>query len=123
MIKGIQLLGIMVSVYLIVQTVMQFRKGTYGVKRTAFWLGLWSVMAIFFAFPSLTILALPILTMKDAMLSVVVVGLIVAYVIVYQMYQQAVRTERRLTELAQNIAIRDHIKEALNDPKETQDER
>lgn len=123
MIKGIQVLGILVSAYLIAQTILQYRKGNNGVKRTAFWLSLWSVMAILFAFPSLTVLILPILTMKDAMLSVVVVGLTVAYVLVYQMYQQTARTERRLTELAQNMAIHDYIKEEPNNPEENDDER
>lgn len=123
MIKGIQVLGILVSAYLIAQTIMQYRKGNNGVKRTVFWLSLWSMMAILFAFPSLTILALPLLAMKDAMLSVVVVGLTVAYVLVYQMYQQTVRTERRLTALAQNIAIHDYIKEKPNNPEENDDEQ
>lgn len=116
------MLGILVSTYLIAQTVVLYRRGNYGAKRTAFWLSLWSLMAILFAFPSLTIFALPILTMKDAMLSIVVVGLLAAFVLMYHMHQQAVRTERKLTELAQNIAIHDYFKEALNDPDEKNDE-
>ena len=123
MIKGIQALGILVSAYLIAQTIVQYRRGNNGFNRTVFWLSLWSVMAILFAFPSLTVLALPILTMKDAMLSIVVVGLLLAYILVYQMYQQTVRTERRLTELAQNMAIHDYIKEKPNDLEEKDDER
>jgi len=123
MIKGIQALGILVSAYLFAQAIMQYKRKNNGVKRTVFWLSLWSVMAILFAFPSLTVLALPILTMKDAMLSIVVVGLLLAYILVYQMYQQTVRTERRLTALAQNMAIHDYIKEEPNNPEENDDER
>ena len=123
MIKGIQALGLLVSAYLFAQTLVQYRMGNNGVKRTVFWLSLWSVMAILFAFPSLTVLALPILTMKDAMLAIVVVGLLLAYILVYQMYQQTVRTERRLTALAQNVALHDYIKEKANNPEETDDER
>ena len=123
MIKGIQALGLLVSAYLIAQTILQYRSGNNGVKRTVFWLSLWSMMAILFAFPSLTILALPVLTMKDAMLAIVVVGLLLAYILVYQMYQQTVRTERRLTALAQNVALHDYIKEKANNPEETDDER
>ena len=122
MIKGIQVLGMLVSVYLIIQTVVQYRRGNYGVKRTAFWLSLWMLMGILFAFPSLTILVLPIFTMGDAMLMVVVIGLIIAYVLVYQMYQQAVKTERKLTEIAQNIAIHNYAKQATIDPEENEDE-
>jgi len=123
MIKGIQALGILVSAYLFAQALVQYKRGNNGFKRTVFWLSLWSVMAILFAFPSLTVLALPILTMKDAMLSIVVVGLLLAYILVYQMYQQTVRTERRLTALAQNMAIHDYIKEKPNNPEEKDDER
>jgi len=123
MIKGIQALGLLVSAYLIAQTLVQYRRGNNRVKRTVFWLSLWFVMAILFAFPSLTVLALPILTMKDAMLAIVVVGLLLAYILVYQMYQQTIRTERRLTALAQNVAIHDYIKEQPNNPKEDDDER
>ena len=123
MIKGIQALGLLVSAYLFAQTILQYKSGNNGVKRTVFWLSLWSVMAILFAFPSLTVLALPILTMKDAMLAIVVVGLLLAYILVYQMYQQTMRTERRLTALAQNVAIHDYIKEKANTPRETDDER
>jgi hypothetical protein len=123
MIKGIQALGLLVSAYLIAQTILQYKSGNNGVKRTVFWLSLWSVMAILFAFPSLTVLALPILTMKDAMLAIVVVGLLLAYILVYQMYQQTMRTERRLTALAQNVALHDYIKEKANNPEEDDDER
>lgn len=123
MIKGIQVLGMLASAYLIVQTVVQYKRGNYGVRRTAFWLSLWSLMAILFAFPSLTILVLPIFAMEDAMLMIVVVGLIVAYVLVYQMYQQEVKTERKLTELAQNMAIHNYVKEATNNPKKKENEQ
>ena len=123
MIKGIQALGLLVSAYLIAQTIVQYKRGNNGVKRTVFWLSLWSAMAILFAFPSLTVLALPVLTMKDAMLAIVVVGLLVAYILVYQMYQQTVRTERRLTALAQNVAIHDYTIEKHSDPEGNNDER
>ena len=123
MIKGIQALGLLVSAYLIAQTLVQYRRGNNRVKRTVFWLSLWFVMAILFAFPSLTVLALPILTMKDAMLAIVVVGLLLAYILVYQMYQQTIRTERRLTALAQNVALHDYIKEKANNPEENNDAR
>lgn len=79
-------------------------------------------MTVLFAFPSLTMLALPVLTMQDAMLAVLVIGLIVAYVLVYHMYQQATKTERKLAELVQNIAIRDYVNDVTNDPREKDDE-
>lgn len=117
MIKGIQVLGILVSIYLMAKTVVQYKKRNYSPKRTAFWLSLWVVMAILFAFPSLTLLALPILTTQDAMLTVVVVGLMVTFILIYQTYQQVTSLERKLTELVQNIAIDNHLKKAMSDPE------
>lgn len=122
MIRGIQVLGMLVSVYLMVQTVFQYKRGNYGVKRAALWSSMWALMALFFAFPSLTILALPVLAMEDAMLTVLVVGLLVSYVLVYQTYQQATKTERKLTELAQNVAIHNYVKETRGNPEEKADE-
>lgn len=115
--KGIQVLGILMSAYLMAQTVVQYRRGTYGVKKIIFWLSLWALIATLFAFPSLTLLALPILTTQDAMLTVVVMGLILAFILVYQTYQQVVSLEQKLTELAQNIAIDNYLKKAMSNPE------
>lgn len=122
MIKGIQVFGVLVGIYLIVQTLVQYKRGNNRTWRTVSWLCLWTLMTVLFAFPSLTMLALPVLTMQDAMLAVLVIGLIVAYVLVYHMYQQATKTERKLAELVQNIAIRDYVNDVTNDRREKDDE-
>lgn len=123
MIRGIQVLGVLVGVYLILQTVVQWKRGNYGVRKTVLWLSLWTLVAILFAFPALTALALPILSMENTILMVVVVGLIVAYALVYETYQQATRAERKLTELAQKIAIHDYFEKARGNPDEKDEER
>jgi len=123
MIRGIQVLGVLVIAYLMFQTLLQWRRGNYGVRKTVLWLSLWIVVTILFAFPSVTLLALPILTMQDAMLTVVVMGLIIAYVLVYETYQQATRAERKLAELAQNIAIHNYLEKARGDPDDKDEER
>ena len=123
MIKGIQVLGILVGAYLILQTLIQYKRGNYGVKKTAFWLSLWASVAILFAVPSLTMLALPILAMENTVLTVLVLGLIGVYALVYETYQQATRTERKLTELVQNIAIHNYVEKARGNPDEKDEER
>lgn len=122
MIKGIQILGILVSVYLILQTVLEYKKGNHGARRTIIWMGLWILIATLFAFPSLTLLALPILTMQDAMLSTVVIGLVIAYILMFQTYQHLSETERKLTKLVQNIAIHDYLEKATGNPENKQNE-
>lgn len=123
MIRGIQILGVLVGAYLILQTLIQWKKGNYGVKKTVLWLSLWVSVAILFAFPALTTFILPILTMEDAIRMVLVVGLVVAYALVYETYQQATRTERKLAELVQKIAIHDYFKKARGNPDEKDEDR
>lgn len=123
MIRGIQVLGILVSAYLILQTVIQYKRGNYRVRKTAFWLSLWAAVAILFVFPSLTTLASSILTMENTVLMVLVVGLIGVYALVYETYLQATRTERKLTELAQNIAIHDYLGKARGNPDGKDEDR
>jgi len=123
MIRGIQVIGVLVGIYLMLQTLVQWKRGNYGVRKTVLWLSLWTLIAILFAFPGLTSLALPILSMENTILMVVVVGLIVAYALVYETYQQAARAEKKLTELAQNIAIHDYFEKARGNPDEKDEER
>jgi len=123
MVRGIQILGVLIGAYLILQTLIQWKKGNYGVKKTVLWLSLWASIAILFAFPELTTLALPILTMEDAYRTVLVIGLVVAYALMYETYQQATRTERKLSELVQKIAIHDYLKKARGNPDEKDEDR
>ena len=123
MIRGIQVLGMLVSAYLIIQTVIQYRRGNYTIKKTALWLSLWTTVAILFAVPSTSTFALSILSMENTVLAVLVVGLVVAYAIVYETYQQATRTERKLTELAQNLAIHNYLEKAGGNSDEEDEEQ
>ena len=122
MIRGIQVLGVLVSAYLIIHTLIQWKRGQ-GFRKTGLWLGLWVSVGILFAFPSLTTLALPVLAMENTALMVVVVGLIIAYALAYESYQQATRTERKLTELVQNIGLRNYLKKARGNPGDDDEEQ
>lgn len=112
MIKGIQILGMLVGLYLVAQTLLNFRRGNYGVRRTVFWVVLWSVMVALFFNPSLAGLALPLLTTQDVIMSVLVMSVLAAFVFITHLYQQMARVERAMTELVQNLAIHDYMKEA-----------
>jgi hypothetical protein len=120
--KGIQVLGILVSLYLIGQTLMQYKKRNYRARRAVFWLSLWVLIGVLFAFPSLMFLVLPILTTQDAMMTTWVIGLVVGYVLIYQIYQRVVVVERKFTELVQNIAIHNYLEKVKGNPGDKKDE-
>ena len=112
--RGIQVIGILVGLYLIGQTILNFRRGNYDARRTAFWLVLWTVMVVLFFNPSLMGLALPILTTRDAIMSVLVMGLTGAFVLIAQVYQKMAGLDRKLSRLVQNLAIHDYLKDVAS---------
>jgi hypothetical protein len=109
----------LVGVFLILQALLNFRRERNGIIRTAFWVVLWSVIIVLFFNPSLALLTLPILTTQDMVMSVLVIGLLVAFLLISQIYQQSTGIERKLTELIQNLAINNYIKEIENRVKES----
>ena len=110
MVKGIQIIGMVVGLYLIAQTYRNYRNGSNNIRRTIFWLILWSVMTLLFSNPSLSALTLPILSTQDALISVIVLGILVSFILITQMWQHINHIEKQLVELAQNIAVADYIK-------------
>lgn len=115
--KGIQILGIIISAYLIIQTLIQYKRKSYSLKKMISWIILWVLIGTLFTYPPLVELVLPIFAMKDAMLATMVVGLIVAYFLVYHTYQQVTKIEMKLTELVQNVAIHNYLKEVAGNPE------
>jgi hypothetical protein len=113
MIKGIQIIGLLVGFYLLARTIVDYRKGNYGIKKTVFWLALWILIIVLFIHPPLAQLALPVLMTQDIIMSVLVIGLVTAFVAVFEVYHQVTEISRKFTELVQNIAIHDYMKEAI----------
>ena len=121
MMKGIQILGILVGLYLLGQTVLNYRKGNYGLRRALAFSTLWIIVTFLFAHTHIALLALPILTTQDMVMSVLVVGIMVVFVLISNLYQQVGKIERRLTELVQNLAIHDYLKRASGGEQENED--
>jgi hypothetical protein len=109
MIKGIQILGMLVGFYLAAQSILNYRLGNYGSKRTLFLVGVWSVMIVLFFNPSLSLMILPILTTKDMIMTVLVLGILFSFILITQLYQQISIINKKLTQLAQSYAINEYI--------------
>ena len=109
MIKGIQVVGILVSLFLLAQAVLNYRRGNYSWRRAVFFSGLWVLVAFLFVYPGSVQFVMPILTTQDMIASVLVVGMIVVFALISELYQQVGRVERKLAELVQNLAIRDYL--------------
>lgn len=127
MIKGIQIIGLLVGLYLLARTLVDYRRGNYGVKKTVFWLALWASITVLFVHPSLAQLALPVLKTEDVIMSVLVLGLVTAFVIIFEVHRQVAKISAKFTKLVQNIAVHDYINEvnerAVNSHRDEKSEK
>jgi len=113
MIKGIQIAGIFVGLYLIGQTLLSLKRGKYGIKRSFFWVLLWSFMILLFLNPSLVLLIHPILTMQNIVMSISIMSILLIFIFIAHLYQQIADIEKKVTVLVQNLAIHNYIKESF----------
>ena len=109
MIKGIQIIGIIVGLYLVFQTLSNYKRGNYGMRRTTIQVFIWSSMIILFLNPSLALLILPILTTQDMIMSVTIIGLLLSFLLITYLSQQISELNRKITDLVQNLALNDYI--------------
>jgi len=115
MIKGIQVIGMLVGFFLVLQALISYRRGNFGIRRTLVLVFLWSVMIVLFLNPSFAIYALPILTTQDVIMSVTVMGLLFSFIFITHLFQQLSNLDRKFTELVQNLALTDYIKKIVKD--------
>lgn len=119
--KGIQIIGIIVGIYLVARTYLNYQNGSNSVKRTLFWLALWSIMIIVFIDPSLSELALPVLSTQDAMISAMILSILTIFVLIVHMWQHISKIEKMIIDLTQNIAITDYVNELKQKAADTDD--
>ena len=108
-VKGLQIIGMIVGIYHVAQTIYNYRSGNYNLWKSIFFLLFWSGITTLFLKPSLAGLVQPILTTSDVINSVLVVGLLVSFSILMNLYQQLANLDRKFTNLVQNLSINEYI--------------
>ena len=111
MLKGIQIVGLVVGLYLVFTTFRAYQLRRMKTPQAFIYMIIWSIMIVLFLDTGLVGLALPILDMQEAMLAVTVIGVLTSFILVAQLFQQISQVDRKLTELVQNLAIKDYVKE------------
>jgi len=76
------------------------------------------LVLLLFIYPPLAQFALPVLTTKDVIMTVLVVGLMVTYILMSELYQQMGKMEKRLAEVVQNYSIQDYLKRITDNGNE-----
>ena len=111
MVKGIQIIGILTGIYLLASTIYAYRRGETGLRKTAFWSLVWASMTALFYNTKLVGVIMPILTTQDAIMTVLVLGILTSFLYVNQINRQLAHLDRKFTELAQNLALENYIKQ------------
>lgn len=106
--RGIQLIGAAVGVYLIIQVLINYRKKNYSIRRTALMSLIWGVLIVLFLNPSIMLYTLPIFTMEDFILTVLVLSILFVFVLISDIYRGMMENNRKITELVQKLALDDY---------------
>lgn len=78
-------------------------------------------MIIVFIDPSLSELALPVLSTQDAMISAMILSILTIFVLIVHMWQHISKIEKMIIDLTQNIAITDYVNELKQKAADTDD--
>ena len=101
----IQSFGIMVAVLMCLYTYLQFRKKKLGFMPTVFWYIFWISLLIVSLLPAEQ-WTLPIATGATTYNSVLVFVLIVIFAFIYRLSTQIYRTNKRIEEMVQKLALK-----------------
>ena len=108
--KGIQIVGVSVGIYLILQVYINYRKNNYSTKRTLLMSFTWGVLIVLFLNPSIMIYALPLLSTEDFIMSVLVLSFLFIFIMFNDINNRIIENEKKVTELVQKLAIEDYFK-------------
>jgi hypothetical protein len=109
-VKGIQIIGVSVGIYLILQVYINYKKNNYSTRRTVFMLSIWGILIVLFLNPSIMIYALPILSTEDFIMSVLVLSFLFIFLMLNDINNRIMENEKKVTELVQKLAIEDYFK-------------
>jgi hypothetical protein len=108
LLKGIQIIGVLVGLYLVLTTLLNYKRKNYGIRQTVFFLIIWSGLTILFLNTSIMTLLLPLLSTQDMIMSVLVLGELILFLFLANQNQQISKLEKKITLLVQNGALNNY---------------
>ena len=115
MLKGIQIFGILIGLFLLFNVILKYKDGKYSLKRTVFIGSLWVIVTILFYEPSIVSIVLPILSTKNAMESVLTISILVIFILYSQLYNEVNRLNSNMTKLVQELSINAYLDKDKNE--------
>jgi len=109
MVKGIQVLGIIVGIYLFFQTIMYLKRRPYSIKRIIPYIMLWISLIIIFINPSLAEITYPILMTQDKMTTAYVISTLLIFIMYSELWYKIMKIEKKTNDLIQFMSIHNYF--------------
>lgn len=104
-IKELQILGIGISGFLLIKTIIDFKRSKISKASFYIWLTVWSVALITFFIPRLTQSVFLALSAENAVLIGLAFAVVVLFIMVYVLNQQIFASNKQLKKLIQRLAM------------------
>ena len=104
-IKELQIIGIVISGFLLIKTIIDFKRSKISKASFYIWLTVWSVALITFFIPRLTQSVFLALSAENAVLIGLAFAVVVLFIMVYVLNQQIFASNKQLKKLIQRLAM------------------
>ena len=104
-IRGIQLVGLVVALFAFIFLIYARKQGRLDSKSTLFWVLFWSLFIILDMFPSIVSYLQPILSLESNMYILTISSVLTLFVIVFTLYSQLSEQSTKINILIREQAI------------------
>jgi len=122
-IEALQVIGLIISGFLLTKAVIDFKRNKIGKWGFIFWCILWSTAFITFAIPKLTQTVFSALETGDVFIIGLVLANIVLFVLVYILFVQLFSVNKQLKLLVQKLALSEKLNIGNKDEQENSEKR
>jgi hypothetical protein len=106
MVTGIQIIGIALAILIFYEARELYQRGKFKRRDFGIWSSVSIILLVFSVFPSVMNYILGILSIGRGLDALLIIGLLGAYAMVFQVYIRIQETNREVTELVRKVAIR-----------------
>ncbi len=125
MIRGIQIVGLLVALVAFASIMIARRKGRINARSSVFWILFWNIFLALDLYPSLVAYFAPVLALESNMYILTAGSILTLFVLVFVLYSYLSDLNRKVVELTRQHAIVDNrirkMEAVNNDRKEDSD--
>lgn len=103
---GIQIVGVVLGIAILYEARVLFRRDQFKKRDWGLWSGIGLIMILFSAFPTVSTYITKLTSLQRGLDAFIAIAIFGAYAIIFQVYVRIQETNRQLTELNRQIALK-----------------